>query len=34
MVGDYDGDGGKFVNEPIVEIAYEFDDSFRDYARS
>lgn len=29
---DYDCDGGEFVNKPIVEIEYEFDDSFSDYA--
>lgn len=29
---DYDCDGGEFVNEPIVAIEYEFDDSFSDYA--
>lgn len=28
----YDCDGGEFVNEPTVEIEYEFDDSFSDYA--
>ena len=29
---DYDCHGGKFVNEPTVEIEYEFDDSYSDYA--
>lgn len=29
---DYDCNGGKFENIPIVEIRYEFDDRFIDYA--
>lgn len=29
---DYDCRGGKFVSEPTVEIEYEFDDSYSDYA--
>lgn len=29
---DYDCHGGKFVDEPTVEIEYEFDDSYSDYA--
>lgn len=29
---DYDCRGGRFVSEPTVEIEYEFDDSYSDYA--